>query len=185
MACSVQGCGRRLASVLELEVPTRAEFGVRQAWLADPEFMAYNADWDVSHPGYDRATGCIEWPDSEWDTFVERLALPSDRQGYFYVRDTDTGEFIGHAHYTVEPHRAAHIGINVVPHRRARGLGEQVLRLLVERIWQDTGAVEIVNDFEDEREPAVRVHRRCGFVPDRDTHSPWGRPTRVWRLRRP
>ena len=122
--------------------------------------------------------------ESEWNAFAERLALPPRRQGYYYVLDTDTGEFIGHAHYTVEPDRAAHIGINVVPGRRARGLGEQVLRLLVERIWQDTEAMEIVNDFEDEREPAVRVHRRCGFVPDGVTHSPWGRPTRVWRLGR-
>lgn len=170
--------------MLEFHVPTRAEFGVRQTWMSDPELMAYNAGWDVSHHGYDRDTGCIEWPESEWDAFAERLALPADRQGYFYVRDTDTGEFVGHAHYMIEPDRAAHIGLNIVPRYRARGRGEQVLRLLVERVWQDTVAVEIVNDFEDEREPAVRVHRRCGFVPDRDTHSGWGRATRVWRLRR-
>ena len=171
--------------MLELHVPTRAEFGIRQAWMSDPELMAYNAGWDVNHHGYDRETGCIEWPESEWDAFAERLALPADRQGYFYVRDTETKELVGHAHYMVEADGAAHIGLNVVPRHRARGLGEQVLRLLVERIWQDTAAVEIVNDLEDERLPAVRVHRRCGFEPDRDTRSVWGRATRVWRLRRP
>ncbi len=171
--------------MLELHVPTRAELGVRQQWLSDPEFMAYNAGWDVSYPGYDRGTGCIEWPDSQWDVFVERLALPADRQGYFYVRDGETGAFVGHAHYVVEPDGAAHIGLNVVPASRGRGLGALVLRLLVERVWRDTGAEEIVNEFEDAREPAVRTHRRCGFVPDPETHSGWGRPTRTWRLRRP
>ncbi len=140
---------------------------------------------DVSYAGYDRDTGCIAWPESQWDAFAERLTLPVDRQGYFYVRDTETGEFVGHAHYTVQPDGAAQIGLNVVPTHRARGLGEQVLRLLIERIWQDSVAVEIVNDFEDDRAPAVRTHRRVGFVPDPDTRSAWGRPTRTWRLRRP
>lgn len=171
--------------MLEFYVPARAELGVRQTWLRDPEFMAYNAGWDVSHPGYDRDTGCVEWPESEWEAFAERLALPADRQGYFYVRDTETGELVGHAHYTIEPDGAAHIGLNIVPGCRGRGLGGRVLRLLVERVWRDTLAGEIVNDFEDEREPAARVHRRCGFVPDPGTRSGWGRPTRVWRLRRP
>lgn len=171
--------------MLELYVPDRAEFGVRQAWLSDPDFMAYNAGWLVSYPGYDRSTGCIEWPESEWDAFAERLALPADRQGYFYVRDTEAGAFVGHAHYSVEPDGAAHLGINVVPAHRGRGLGEQVLRLLVERVWRDTAAVQVVNDFEDEREAAVRTHRRCGFLPDPGTRSDWGRSTRTWRLQRP
>ena len=171
--------------MVAFHVPIRAEFGVRQTWLCDPEFMAHNAGWDLSYEGYDRDTGCIQWPESEWDAFAERLALPADRQGYFFVRDTATGEFVGHAHYTVQPDGAALIGLNVVPSRRARGLGERVLRPLVDRVWRDTTAVEIVNDFEDEREPAVCVHRRCGFVPDPDTHSGWGRPTRMWRLGRP
>ena len=42
--------------VLELHVPSRAEFPVRRAWLADPDFMSYNADWDVDHPGHDLST---------------------------------------------------------------------------------------------------------------------------------
>lgn len=165
-------------------MPTRAEFGVRQEWLRDPGFMAYNAGWNVRHPGYDPTTGCIEWPESEWDAFAERLAFPAARHGYFYVRDLETGRFVGHAHYAVEPDGAAHIGINVAPTHRGRGLGGQVLGLLVERVWRDTAVVEIVNDFEDERQAAVRTHRGCGFVPDRDTRSDWGRPTRTWRLTR-
>ncbi|HMO66795.1 MAG TPA: hypothetical protein PKE47_16530 [Verrucomicrobiota bacterium] len=60
--------------------------------------MAYNAGWNVSHPGYDRDTGCIDWPESEWDAFAERLALPAGQQGYFYVLELEVGAFIGHAH---------------------------------------------------------------------------------------
>lgn len=153
--------------------------------MRDPEFMAYNAGWNVGYPGYDRETGCIEWPESEWDAFAKRLALPADRQGYFYVRDTEAGAFVGHAHYMVEPDGAAHIGLNIVPARRGGGRGGQVLHLLVERIWQGTAVEEIVNEFDDERAAAASVHRKCGFEPDPDTHSDWGRPARTWRLRRP
>jgi RimJ/RimL family protein N-acetyltransferase len=170
--------------VLEFHVPSRAEFHLRQAWMADPEFMSYNSDWDVSCPGYDRVTGCIDWPESQWAAFEARLRLPADRQGYFYVRDTKAGAVIGHAHYEVDAESAAHIGINIVPAWRGRGLGESVLRLLVERIWRDTAADQIVNEFEDDRAPAVCTHRRCGFVPDPETHDDRGRPARTWRYRR-
>jgi len=157
---------------------------VRQAWLADPEMMAYNARWNVNYPGYDPITGCIDWPETEWSAFEARLQLPAERQGYFYVLDTAMGAFIGHAHYEVGSENAANIGINVIPPMRGRGLGERVLRLLVDRIWRDTDADQIVNDFEDDRGAALRTHQRCGFVPDPDTRDGWGRPTRTWRLRR-
>lgn len=171
--------------MLELHVPSRADFAVRQAWLADPERMAFNANWDVTYPGYDRETGCIDWPPTEWPAFEARLRRPALRHGYYFVRDTTTGGWIGDAHYEVDAGGTATIGINVLPHVRGQGLGARVLDLLVERVWRDTDAGEIVNEFEDERVPAVRTHRRGGFVPDLEPRDDWGRPTRRWRLRRP
>lgn len=168
--------------MIDFHVPARAEFRVRQQWLSDPAFMAYNAGWDVSHPGYDRETGCIAWPESEWDVFAERLALGADRQGYYYLRDRERGLYVGHAHYTVEPDAVAHIGLNIRPPERGRGLGTQVLHMLVERVWRQTTVQEIVNEFEDGRVAAARTHRRCGFVPDREAGDRAGRPTRTWRL---
>lgn len=170
--------------MLEFHVPTRAEFHVRQEWMSDPDFMAYNAGWNSAFPGYDRDTGCIAWPESEWDAFAERLELPAHRYGYFYVLDTRTGAFVGHAHYEVGADGVAHIGLNVVAELRGRGLGGRVMDELVERIWRDTSATEIVNEFEDQRASAVRTHRRCGFAPDPETRGLWGRPTRAWRLLR-
>ncbi len=151
--------------------------------MSDPEFMAYNAGWTIGYPGYDRETGCIEWPESEWEVFAERLALPGGRQGYFHVRDTRAGTFVGHAHDTVELDGAAHLRLNIVPARRGRGLGGQVLQLLVERIWPQTAVEEVVNELDDGRVAAVSTHRTCGLEPDPGTHADWGRPTRTWRLR--
>lgn len=173
-----------VAHVLELHVPARSEFVVRQRWLADPEMMAFNAGWEVASEGYDRATGCIRWPQEEWAAFELRLRLPSTQHGYFYVRDVGTGAFVGHVHYVVDERSSASIGLNVEPSSRGRGWGVEMLRLLVEYIWSHTDAVEIANEFEDERLSAVRTHQRCGFVPDPRTGAEWGRPTRTWRLTR-
>lgn len=167
--------------MLELHVPRRDEFPIRQAWLADPEFMHYNVGWDVEFPGYSRATGCIEWPEQQWDAFEERLNRPAAEQGYFYVLDTRIGEAVGHVHYTVEE-RIASIGFNVAPSRRGEGLGGAFLALLLERIRTDTSAAVVLNEFEDERVPARRVHEKAGFHPDPETNTTFGRPTRIWRL---
>lgn len=171
--------------VLSLHVPTIAEFSVRRAWLTDPEMMSYNAGWSIRHPGYDPASGCIDWPESDWSAFQARLALPPARQGFYYIRDTDTDEFIGYIHYLVDPAGTAEIGFNVIPERRGRGLGAQFLRLLLRRVWEDTPAQAIVQEFEDERLAAVQVHQHCGFTPDAETTSVIGRQTRAWRINRP
>ncbi|WP_448630966.1 GNAT family N-acetyltransferase [Cellulomonas soli] len=169
---------------VELHVPSRPELGIRQLWLRDPEMMSYNAGWDVRYAGYDPITGCIDWPESEWSEFEARLRIPASQQGYYFVRDADDDQPVGDAYYEVSG-SAASIGITIVPTRRSQGLGALVLGLLIERIWRDTDVLEIVNEFEDDREPAVRVHRRAGFVPDQVTCDDWGRPTRTWRLIRP
>ncbi|MCV2395350.1 GNAT family N-acetyltransferase [Actinotalea sp. M2MS4P-6] len=171
--------------MLSIHAPTIEEFGIRQAWLADPVMMSYNADWDITYPGYDRTTGCIDWPESDWPTFQTRLALPPARQGYYYVLDTDMDQFIGHIHYLVGPDGVAEIGFNVIPERRGQGLGAQFLRLLLDRVWEDTPAQVIVQEFEDQRIAAVKVHQQCGFTPERETATRHGRPTRTWRLARP
>ncbi len=167
---------------LELRVPLRCEFSVRKAWLADPEFMSYNAGWDLKFPGYDPVTGCVDWPEVHWDVFEERLRLPAEERAYFYVFDSRIGEPIGHVYYTVED-GVSSIGLNVIPTRRGKGLGTAFLELLLTRIREDTTATEVTNEFEDERLAARRLHQKAGFRPDPRTDVGYGRPTRTWRLR--
>ena len=49
---------------LILHVPTKDELWFRRDMLHSPEAMSYNANWDVSFPGYHRDTGCIDFPPS-------------------------------------------------------------------------------------------------------------------------
>jgi len=147
--------------------------------------MSFNSGWALPHVDYDAATGCITWTEDAWPEFERRLARPASQQGYFYVRDDQTGTYVGHVHYEISSGRDAHIGLNVIPVRRGVGLGVAFMKLLLERVWQSTDAPAAVNEFEDDRIEAVRLHRRCGFVPDVRTTDVFGRPTRTWRLRRP
>ncbi len=180
------GCRSRqkagtLRPMLRLHRPRREELPIRQGWLADPDLMAYNAGWDVSFPGYDPATGCIDWPEPMWEGFVEAyLAADPARAGYWYLHLD--GVPVGHAHYRIVGD-IAHIGVMVVPGRRGQGLAGEALRLLLDRIWSTTPAVVVQNDFEDSRGAAVALHRRAGFTPGTLSDGP--RPTRVWTLRRP
>ena len=168
-----------------LHPPRPDEFGVRQRWLSDPEMMAYNIGWNIAHPGYHADTGCIDWPESEWPQFAARLARPASQQGYFYVRDDLTGVDLGHVHYEVDADGIAAIGLNVIPSRRGQELGSAFLGLLLDRVWTETAAGCAVNEFEDGRQAAVRLHRRFGFVPDAHPTGASGRPVRTWRLHRP
>lgn len=194
-------------SECRLIVPTRDLFYLRKAWLADPSFMSFNAGWHLQLPTYNNATGCVDWPETEWDSFEQRLQLPSSKQGYFYVRcesesvdeSGDAGsaceeaagrgggasdpqyEFVGHAHYWVSGD-VAEIGINILPSFRKRGHGHAVLGLLIDVIRHKTTCSEVVNCFEDERVAAVRLHRRSGFIPDVDAEEFSGRKVRTWRL---
>ena len=152
--------------------------------MLDPEMMAYNAGWSIAHAGYDPTTGCIDWPEQDWPAFERRLAMPASEQGYFYVQDDQTGEFLGHVHYEVEPDGTARIGLNVVPGRRGTGLGTRFMELLLERVWRDTRATVVVNDFDDDRPAAAHLHRSHGFTPDPTTSVAADRPTRRWRLHR-
>ena len=171
-------------SRLELHRRARSELSVRQGWLRDPEMMAYNAGWELRHPGYDNETGCIDWPERWWDDFLAVYQRDPAQADYFYLRDIMADEYIGHVHYEVSSEGNAEIGVNIVPERRRQGWGTEALRLLVGQIWSATSADCIVNDLEETRIPAIRIHRKVGFRPAglSDCH---GVQTRRWELCRP
>ena len=79
---------------ITLRHPSSEEMTVRQGWLADPVMMSYNRGWVIDDPGYDAATGCIDFPVSKWDVWYDRwVRRPSDRSYWFIVDHQDgTGQ---------------------------------------------------------------------------------------------
>jgi len=165
-------------SRLALHRPGRDELQLRQQWLQDPQMMSYNAGWHLPVAEYDDTTGCILWPEDQWDVFLEVYATNPASADYFYLRELATEAFVGHLHYRVEGDQA-HVGVNIVPAQRRSGFGREGLGLLLDRIWDATMVDVVVNEFEDDRIAAGQLHRALGFEPTTITQYA-GRSVRRW-----
>lgn len=86
--------------MVEFRAPERAEMALRQQWLANPEFMSYNAGWAVEFAGYHRDTGCVDFPPEVWDAWYDAWVGGADRD-YWFVEDAQQ-HIVGHAHYRIE-----------------------------------------------------------------------------------
>lgn len=164
--------------------PRRDELAIREQWLADPGFMAYNAGWAVDFPGYHRDTGCVDFPPDAWDAWYDHWIGRGERD-YWFVQDS-SGQLVGHAHYRVEPadgRRVAHLGASVHPDHRGRGLGYATFAELVRRV-EAAGVADVArNELDAGRVAAIRIHRALGFRPGvvSDELDP-ARPVTVWEL---
>lgn len=171
---------------ITLRHPTLDEMSLRQAWLADRYMMSFNRGWALKARGYDNATGCLEFPPDVWPAWYDAwVRQPSDRNYWFIDLQ---GHAVGHAFFRLDTQdgRVAHVGVNVVPAQRGRGLGVSALGLLLDEIRRDGRAAVAVNEFEDTRVAAVRLHRALGFrrtasvgpAPDGSTVGRWELPLR-------
>lgn len=154
-------------ATVRFRTPLRPEMAIREQWLADPEFMAYNAGWNVDRPGYHRDTGCVDFPAEAWDSWYASWIGQADRD-YWFVEDAD-GRLVGHAHFHVvtdaDGRRAAEIGASVHPHHRRRGLGLATFAELVRRLCE-AGVAEVArNELDVGRLAAIRIHQTLGFQP--------------------
>ncbi len=52
---------------LLLVEPTIEEYNYEQKLLSDPETMNYNAGYEVTYQGYHYNTGCIDFPEENWE----------------------------------------------------------------------------------------------------------------------
>ena len=63
-----------------LYIPKVEDLWFRQACMKDPATMSYNAGYDVTYSGYHYDTGCIDFPESEWEFWLnKKITL----RGYF------------------------------------------------------------------------------------------------------
>ncbi|MFT4295172.1 MAG: GNAT family N-acetyltransferase [Micropruina sp.] len=171
--------------MIEFRAPNRAEMALRQEWLADPEFMSYNAGWAVEFAGYHRDTGCVDFPPEVRGVWYHVWVGGVDRD-YWFVEDARQ-HIVGHAHYRIEidedGRRVAEIGASIHPDHRRRGLGLATFAELVRRL-KSPGRVDVVrNSFEETRTGAVRIHLALGFRPvDVDAGLDSGRPVTTYEL---
>lgn len=146
-----------------LHVPEFKELNYRRKILSDPETMSYNAGYNLGFDGYDNETGCIDFPESEWADWYGYFVNSEPERFYAYIEKPD-GEFIGE----VNLHRASesnsyNMGIVIEAKHRRKGYSVEALKLLLKQAFEVMGADAVINDFEDMRISAVKIHLKAGF----------------------
>jgi len=148
--------------LLTLYVPALADMPYRQRLLSDPETMAYNRGYDLAFDGYHPDTGCIDFPEANWEDWYAAWVGRAPERFYAYARHTSLG-FVGEVDLRGTELGAYEMGVVIEAKYRGRGFGKAALSLLMDVAFEQLSAREVRNDFEEERHAALQAHRDCGF----------------------
>ena len=154
------------AKWVELYIPKREDLWFYQKMMSDPETMSYNANWDVSYPGYHRDTGCIDYQDEVLDDWYDGWIGREPDCFYAYIKRSCDGAWIGDVNFHYTPEKDWHdMGIVIYAPYRGKGCAVTALKLLLDHAFRDCGISRIHNDFEVARKEiaAWETHRRAGF----------------------
>ena len=150
---------------LHLHIPDFEQLSYRQQLMSDPATMSYNKGYNLSFPGYHPDTGCIDFPESEWQEWYDWFIGNEPERYYAYIVRSSDGAFIGE----VNVHRSANapwhdMGIVIEACHRGKGYAVEALRLLLRYAFEDMGIAAVHNDFENVRDAAVSAHLAAGFT---------------------
>ena len=148
---------------LYLHVPSLGELGYRAKIMSDPETMAYNKGYDLDFEGYHKDTGCIDFPESERRGWYEYYIGREPERFYAYIVRREDGAFIGEVNLHKSRDEYYDMGIVIEAKYRGRGYAKEALRLLLRHAFEEMKANAVHNDFEDERDVALKLHLDCGF----------------------
>ena len=149
---------------LELYIPKLDELWFRQKMLSDPETMSYNTNWDVDWDGYHRDTGCIDFPESAWDSWYEYWIGHEPERFYAYIKRSSDGAWLGDINFHHTPEQDWwDMGIVIYAPYRGLGYAVPALRLMIEHAFRDCGVTRLHNDFELTRPAGLQTHLSAGF----------------------
>lgn len=139
--------------MLKLILPDRRCCAFRQALMADPDTMAYNAPWFPPD-------GTIPFPEEEWDAFLASTQDCEPNSFIAYLENED-GDLVGEVNWHG---MGTGMGVVIMARFRGRGYGTQALQLLIDRAFMHPEIPYLENNFESERDHALRMHLKAGFV---------------------
>lgn len=141
--------------------PEYDDLWFRQKVMSDSESMAYNAGYDVSYSGYHYETGCIDFPKSEWMGFCEKLK--NENFFYAYIKDCDSGEFVGYLNFKKDEEGVASMGIVIYSLFRGMGYMRPAMQELIKKA-RELGVIKLTDSVPLSREGALKVFYDMGFV---------------------
>lgn len=139
--------------MLKLILPDRRCCAFRQALMADPATMHYNAPWFPPD-------GTIPFPEDTWDAFLADWQNAEPERFVAYLERED-GQLVGEVCWHG---MGTGMGIVILAKYRGQGYGAEGLQLLMDRAFSHPEIPYLENNFESDRDPALRMHLHAGFV---------------------
>ena len=145
--------------------------------LEDPETMSYNRAWG----------GTIPFPKERWEPWHDRwIAHPQGKRFYRYLRDEETGAFVGEIACHYDPACGGYAAdVLIFSKYRGKGYGKRGLELLCEAAKEN--GITVLYDEIAADNPAVGMFLRQGFSVERRTEKTvvlnmMGSPERLRRI---
>lgn len=152
--------------MLELYIPQLDDLWFKQQMEADPATMAYNANWDVDYPGYDRDTGYIDFSRDQWIDWHIAWVGNEPACFYAYLRRISDDAWIGEVNFHYNPDRGWwDMGVVLFAPYRGQGYGAKALQQLLDHAFRTCRIERLHNDFEIARNEisAWKCHLSNGF----------------------
>ena len=140
--------------MLELYKPALRDLWFREQFMSDEATMAYNRAWG----------GTIPFPESQWAAWYDRwLVNHENRRFYRYLRERESGAFVGEVACHYDDERAIWLADVIVPAEyRGRGYGTRGLSLLCDAAAKL--GVDVLYDDIAIDNPAVSMFLKAGFI---------------------
>lgn len=150
---------------LYLHIPACKELWYRQKIMQDPDTMNYNKGYNMDFDGYDKETGCIAFPEQEWEDWYDYFIEKEPQRFYAYITRKKDDVFIGEVNVHKSPDAFWHeMGIVLEAEYRGKGYAAEAMRLLLQHAFEDMNVDAVHNGFETERTAAVSTHLSAGFT---------------------
>ena len=147
--------------MLSLYRPQLDDLWFRQALLADPDTMSYNAKWG----------GAISFPREKWRDWYRRWLVEHEgKRFYRYLLSTEANGFVGEVAYHYDDSQGIFL-CDVIVHARHRknGYGTEGLQLLCEAAREN--GVAALHDHIAPGNPSLQLFLRNGFAIDFQTED--------------
>ena len=149
---------------MKLIIPQLNELSYRKKILSDPDTMAYNKDYDLNLYGYDKKTGCIKFPESQWQHWYSYWIGREPERFYSYIFVGEIGTYIGEvALRYVEAEKAHVINVIIEAQYRGRGYGKIALELLLQKAFIDLKLKRVIDEIPVTRKDSIKLFERIGF----------------------
>ena len=150
---------------IELYIPKKEDLWYRQKMMEDPKTMDYNKGYFLESSNYDNETGCILFPEEDWEDWYAYFINQEPKRYYAYILRKGDHTFLGDVCLRkINDKNEYEMGIVIESIHRSKGYSKVALKLLLEIAFEKLHAQAVLNSFEETRTAALHLHLSTGFT---------------------